>query len=100
VLTQNKERFPGGDWKLYRFYQGLAKPEGGNDDSDATWQHHVKALANWLKASPHSTAAHIALAEGYSDYAWNARGTGYADTVTDRGWKEFYERLARAASVD
>jgi hypothetical protein len=99
ALTQNKERFPGGDWKLFRFYQGLGKPAGGDDDSDATWQRQMEALEKWLKAKPQSTAAHIALAEGYTDYAWKARGSGFAETVPEQGWDRFYERLARARAA-
>jgi hypothetical protein len=34
--------------------------------------------------------------EFYTDFAWVARGSGTADTVTDRGWKLFTERLAVA----
>jgi hypothetical protein len=32
----------------------------------------------------------------YTDHAWAARGRGYAPTVTDKGWKQFGERLAVA----
>ena len=35
----------------------------------------------------------------YADYAWDARGNGYADTVTEEGWKGFHERLAVAAEA-
>ena len=28
--------------------------------------------------------------------AWRARGTGYAGTVSERGWQEYYEHLRRA----
>jgi len=31
--------------------------------------------------------------EFHVKYAWDARGSGYADTVTDDGWKSFSERL-------
>jgi hypothetical protein len=32
----------------------------------------------------------------YTEYAWDARGGGYADTVTEEGCKGFYQRLALA----
>ena len=34
--------------------------------------------------------------EFYTDYAWEARGSGFADTVTEDGWRKFYERAAEA----
>lgn len=41
-------------------------------------------------------AAQYLIGRMYSDWAWQARGSGYADTVTDEGWKLFAERLERA----
>jgi hypothetical protein len=32
----------------------------------------------------------------YKDYAWDARGSGWANTVTEDGWKNMKERLATA----
>ena len=54
------------------------------------------ALTNrWKKAS----FAFLAKGRGYLSYAWQARGTGYANTVTERGAELFTERLAIAASA-
>ena len=33
--------------------------------------------------------AHMLLAEHHLDEAWQGRGKGYADSVTDEGWKIF-----------
>ena len=43
----------------------------------------------------------LAVFEGdeLTEWAWDARGTGWANTVTPEGWKLFHERLARAADV-
>ena len=49
-------------------------------------------LANW----PQEAAIHLLRGDYYIDYAWHARGNGYADTVTEEGWKLFGERLALA----
>jgi len=35
----------------------------------------------------------------YASYAWNARGGGYADTVTNEGWRLMNERLAKASEI-
>jgi hypothetical protein len=33
------------------------------------------------------------------NYAWDARGTGWANTVTEEGWRLMRERLAKAANA-
>lgn len=35
----------------------------------------------------------------YTHYAWDARGSGFADTVTPEGWKQFAERLKIAEKL-
>lgn len=52
-------------------------------------------LANWGDLA----IVHALKGKYYVSYAWDARGTGFADKVTDEGWKLFGERLriARAA---
>jgi len=37
--------------------------------------------------------------EFYVDDAWNARGSGYANTVTTQGWQNFRDRLASANRI-
>jgi hypothetical protein len=37
-----------------------------------------------------------AVGEHWTNSAWEARGTGYAKTVTDEGWKLFHQRLRSA----
>lgn len=44
-------------------------------------------------AAPKSAATLALKGAFYIDWAWNARGGGYADTVTPEGWKLFDERL-------
>jgi hypothetical protein len=50
-------------------------------------------------ANPQSTTAPIALADSYIAYAWDARGDGTADTVSDSGWKLFAEHMAKAKTI-
>ncbi|MEM9282388.1 MAG: hypothetical protein AAGA96_11205 [Verrucomicrobiota bacterium] len=45
-------------------------------------------LPDWLM--------HYARGERYIDLAWDARGSGYANTVTDEGWAEFDRLLSLA----
>lgn len=48
---------------------------------------------NWKNSS----FAQLARGRGYLTYGWEARGTGYAGTVSNQGWKLLAERLDIAA---
>ncbi|MFY9691937.1 MAG: DUF4034 domain-containing protein, partial [Candidatus Acidiferrales bacterium] len=94
-----KVRFKGGPWKLYDFYEGISKPPSGDQATDEDWNLQIEALKAWVAARPESAAARIALAETYLSYGWRARGSGYADTVSDDGWNLFGQRVSMAASA-
>jgi hypothetical protein len=94
-----KARFKGGVWKLYDFYDALGSPIMGAQAMEEDWKFHIASLKAWESARPESVTAVVALAETYDDYADHARGGGYADTVSDAGWKLYGERVALAAST-
>jgi hypothetical protein len=96
-VRSSKETFPGGMWKIHAIYSGLAKPPLHATQED--WNAHFKLLRRWASLRPHSTAVRIALAESYANYGADARGTGFADTVSDSGWKLFKERTAKARQI-
>lgn len=56
-------------------------------------------LQAWLAARPESHFANACLGIFYKDYAWDARGTGWASTVGEEGWKRFAERLGKAEEI-
>jgi hypothetical protein len=89
-----KARFAGGMWKLHALYMGLARPQGHATEED--WAAHLGRLNRWAAKSPNSTAARVALAQAYEQYAWDARGGETSDTVSDSGWRLFGERLQKA----
>jgi hypothetical protein len=94
-----KSRFSGGVWKLYSFYTSLSSPMIGEQATDEDWKFHIATLKEWRSAKPESVTARVALAETYINYADHARGQGYANTVSDTGWKLHSERNALAAST-
>ncbi|HEX5732618.1 MAG TPA: hypothetical protein VF131_07265 [Blastocatellia bacterium] len=98
-LRGTRARFPGGDWKLYRFYRALALPEGGSAAPEQTWKQRMEQLSKWIDMHPYSVTARTALGEALTGYAWKARGDGYADTVTKEGWRLFKARLIQAELV-
>ncbi len=98
-LRANKERLPGGFWKLHLVYGPLAAPVRGSGASESEWTTHLDRLKRWLSQRPQSVTARVALASAYESYAWKARGGGYADQVTEEGWRLFSERLDMAAQT-
>jgi Domain of unknown function (DUF4034) len=67
-----------------------------NDIDDSQWEDFIAKLQSWADAYPQSPAPRIALGDCYVTWAWKARGSGYANTVTDEGWRLMKERLGKA----
>lgn len=93
-----KTRFSGGAWKLHSFYQGLDSPRQGHP-TEEDWQTHMQLMQQWRDKDPQSITARVALAKAYIAYAWDARGDGKSDTVSDNGWTLFGQRLAQAKNT-
>lgn len=93
-----KTRFSGGGWKLRNLYIGLESPRPGHPTQE-DWVQHLELIERWTRRNPQSITAPIALAEAYVAYAWDARGDGYANTVSDSGWALFGERIAKAKTI-
>lgn len=90
----SKEAFANGMWKLYYVYDGLA-PSGG----EPVWQARLKQLQDWGGNKPDSVTARVALARFWAGYAWKARGSGAANSVTEEGWRLMGERLQKCVQV-
>ena len=91
-----------GQPKLMGFYAGVSKSSAacnGVQGTEEEWSADRRLLLDWSKASPKSVSAKLALALFEISYGWNARGSGYASTVTDEGWKLFRQRIATARSM-
>ncbi|MBI2263934.1 MAG: DUF4034 domain-containing protein [Armatimonadetes bacterium] len=88
-LRSTKSKFSSGRSKLWAFYNAL-------DLKDAPPESALGVFGEWLKAYPESLTARVARGDFYIDWAWAARGGGYADTVTEEGWKFYNERIELA----
>lgn len=97
LARSHKELFPGGEWKLRTIYVALEKPQLHATQQD--WNNHLALLDQWISKKPRSITANIALADAYISYAWDARGHGYADTVSEYGWRLFDKRIDRAMHI-
>jgi len=58
-----------------------------------------KVFEALTQARPESTLPLLLKGQVYTDYAWDARGKGWASSVTKEGWKKMYERLAEAETA-
>lgn len=61
------------------------------------WDERLALLQQWADSKPDSATPHIVLADFYIHYAWNARGSGWANQVKDWQWKLFKDRLYLSA---
>jgi tetratricopeptide (TPR) repeat protein len=91
----SKSRFSGGVWKLYMFYEAVAVPSTPDHD----WNSHLQRLERWKSLYPESITARVSLAYAYDHYAYDARGTAYADNVPDDAWRLVAERTAIAMKI-
>ena len=88
----SKERFPDGQWKLIAF-------ESAFTDMFKSWQQwdeDLKSLEEWRLKNSKSPALAMVEIIFWRSYAWNARGGGFATTVSKEGWELFRERLGKA----
>jgi hypothetical protein len=88
----NRERLPGGYWKVDAILEGLSEPNPGQNASEGEWTTHIDRLEKWKASMPTSVTAHIALAESWVNFGLNARGSGYVNTVSKENWRLFQER--------
>ncbi len=95
-LRRNKELCTDGKWKIGEFYTALECQE---DEPESLWEQHDRIHRAWIAAKPESITARVAYASFLVDYAWHARGSGWAKDVTPTGWKLFGERLAAARTA-
>jgi hypothetical protein len=90
------ECFADGSCKLGFVYCGVSL---ATNIPDVKWEFRLIDLSDWVATKPDSITARVALAGALIDYAWKARGTGGADSVSEEGWRLFEERLHEAQTV-
>lgn len=78
---------------LYTVCEQLVKPK----DTEYISEQVLRLLEAWRSQKPNSHFVNLCLGRFYKDYAWEARGKGFADTVTEEGARLFEERLKKAS---
>lgn len=74
-------------------YRDVASP-AFTDSAD--YEQHALELAKWHRELPDSPTALTALARAHLDSAWQARGFGAAEFVSQESWDLFYTRVSEA----
>jgi len=92
-IRQTKPLFGNGSWRIAQFYESFACRR---EEPESMWQLHDRIHQDWIAQFPASITARIAYADFLREYAWHARGTDFADKVTEEGWRLFGERLESA----
>lgn len=66
---------------------------------DTNWDKSYDYIRQLNSRFPEHPFVALVEAEYWIRYAWDARGTGYAGSVTPEGWRLFRERLQKAENV-
>ncbi|MFM9971393.1 MAG: hypothetical protein ACKVQK_23675 [Burkholderiales bacterium] len=91
--ASSRERLLDGRWRLNAYVNGMISAIG-ND-----WARSAKIIELWKKAVPMSVGAALFEFRYWTRYAWDARGTGFANSVTREGWALYHERMRKAESA-
>jgi hypothetical protein len=94
-LASPAERLNDGRWRLAAIPSGLAN----HFQAHKQWDHMLWQIGEWREKNPQSAAVDIVEAMILREWAWSARGSGYARSVSEEGWKLFTERLRRAEDI-
>lgn len=95
----DRGRLIGGIWKSEDLYDAISEPSAPGPENDAAFELQISRAKKWVAAYPQSATARLALAKLYIEYGYHARGTGYANTVSDSQWDKFHNRLAQGKAV-
>lgn len=87
--------FDDGRPRLSAFSSGYSLAFRNQND----WSKSYARIQELKKAHPGKAFIALAEASYWNAYAWDARGGGYASTVTPDGWQLFHERLGKAEQV-
>jgi hypothetical protein len=94
----HKDRVLGGTWKILEFYDAVSAPAASPATAE-DYARNLDSIKAWVAKYPDSATARIALAYHYRNFAWFARGGGYANTVKQDNWKLYAQRVELAKST-
>jgi len=108
---QSRSRFIGEWGKYYRgmirkdlphdllFELGNAMQHAAQSDEESVNLVAAEQDRAFMEEAPDHVVRKVLNGNFYVVAAWTARGMGFSDTVSEKGWKEFGARLAKAESI-
>lgn len=93
ILRERKKRSDGHSF-LSKAYDELTY----DPDVRYSMEQRLVRLEDWLRSNPSSHFANAMIGSFYVTYAWDARGGGFGDTVSETNYRLFKERLLKARS--
>jgi hypothetical protein len=96
-LRRDRTTYAQGDWPITFFFDSICDLPKGTPEGP--WQIQLEALRSWFQNDPDSITPRVALARALLNYAFVARGNGWASTVTSEGWRLFDERVTEARRI-
>jgi hypothetical protein len=95
-LRRSRERLNDGSWLSEAFFSSFRL---GTAASKAKYTATEQRLTRWEQAFPYSNVLPMVKGGLHLDLAWKWRGNGFADTVTEEGWRGFKAELAAARQI-
>jgi hypothetical protein len=95
----NKTRFPGGEWKLYTFYQAIESPWGSGPGVPSDWNAFFGRLNRWVAQQPTSITPRVSLAAAELMYAQQAKAIAPAGSAMPESTQLFKDRLKQAETT-
>jgi len=95
-LRATKARFANGDWKLVAYYEGVSSIGTNIGRKEEEWERRLPLLKKWKEVRPASITAAVAYGGALVNYAWYARGSGYAAETPEEDMALFKQRLLQA----
>jgi hypothetical protein len=98
-LRSSKARFKDGRWKLSMLYGAIGDSLPDIVKNEKPRERLESQIASYAATHPKSTNAGLFRAMVLEAEAWDARGSGYANTVSPEGWRAFSEKMGQARTV-
>ena len=95
-VQREELRTPSGLWILGLAENGVSQfAHGDKLKNPKQWEELEARIQRWIEAFPQSPAARVAMATTMLNRAWVYRGSGYANTVSEKQFSEFHAQIAK-----
>ena len=94
-LRESRALLPDGQSHFSTAIGGLVELIGATHG----WETGIERIQTWRNRAPKSGNAAIVEARAWSEYAWQTRGGGFANNVSDKANELYRERLAKARRI-